>query len=140
MQPLAGGDEFVGWGQAGVVSELSRTGALTFDMHFAQPANSYRAFRIVWHAQPASAPALTAIRSGDDGTSLSASWNGATDVASWRVRAGASAAALGLIRTYPSQGFETAISAPTVAPFVSVQALSARGVVLGTSAVVHAGG
>jgi hypothetical protein len=64
------------------------------------------------------------------------SWNGATDVASWTVLAGASAKQLAAVGTYPDSGFETAISAPTVGPDVMVEAISTSGQVLHDSAVV----
>jgi hypothetical protein len=40
----------------------------------------------------------------------------ATGVASWRVLAGTSPTRLAAIGIYPTQGFETAIAAPTEAP------------------------
>jgi hypothetical protein len=52
MQALPGGDVFVGWGQAGDVSEFSTAGVLTFDMHLAAPASTYRAYRYPWNGQP----------------------------------------------------------------------------------------
>jgi hypothetical protein len=134
-QLLSNGDEFVGWGQAGEISEFSPSGQLAFDMHLAAPANTYRAFRYVWNAQPLTHPALVAT-AGSKTTQLYASWNGATDVAGWRVLAGNSPSALTAIVTYPSSGFETTITAPTTAPYVGVQALSASGSVLQSSAIV----
>ncbi|MGH2852152.1 MAG: arylsulfotransferase family protein, partial [Solirubrobacteraceae bacterium] len=134
VQPLANGDSFVGWGQAGEVSEFSPTGTLTFDMHFAAPTNSYRAFRHPWSGHPVTQPALAASGAGAD-TQIYASWNGATDVAQWRVLAGATPSSLQQIGVYPTQGFETAITAPTTAPYVRVQALAANGTLLRTSRV-----
>jgi hypothetical protein len=66
-------------------------------------------------------------------TRLYVSWNGATDVASWQVLAGASLTSLATIGSYPSTGFETAILAPTVGPYVCVHAISASGAVLNTA-------
>jgi Arylsulfotransferase (ASST) len=136
VQILPNGDDFVGWGQAGEVCEFSPQGALTFDMHFAQPANSYRAFRYPWSAQPLNQPALVAGPSAGGRNELYASWNGATDVASWRVLAGASPHSLATVGTYPASGFETAIAAPTQGRYLRVQALSSSGGLLRTSAVV----
>jgi hypothetical protein len=135
-QLLSNGDDFVGWGQGGEVSEFSPTGQLTFDMHLAPPASSYRAFRYVWNAQPVPQPALAAGTPGSGVTELYASWNGATDVASWRLLAGSSPTTLATVGTYPSTGFETAIAAPTTAPYLRVQALSATGSLLRSSRVV----
>jgi hypothetical protein len=52
------------------------------------------------------------------------------------VLAGTSPTTLAAIGIYPTQGFETAIAAPTAAPYVRVQALSADGSLLRSSRVV----
>ena len=44
---------------------------------------------------------------------------------------------LAVVGIYPTQGFETAIAAPTTAPYVRVQALSADGSLLRSSRVVQ---
>ena len=98
--------------------------------------STYRAFRYPWHGQPLRQPALRATSPSDGVTHLWASWNGATDVASWRVLAGTSRATLKLVATYPATGFETAIDAPTTAPVVRVQALSGAGHLLRSSRLV----
>ncbi len=67
-----------------------------------------------------------------------ASWNGATEVASWRVLAGSSASALAPVATVARHGFETAIKVSSAGPYVQVQALDASGNVIGTSAAVKA--
>lgn len=137
VQRLRNGDDFIGWGQIGEESELSPGGQLTFDMKLAAPANSYRAYRYVWSSDPQGQPALRVATPHKGSVALWASWNGATNVAAWRVLAGPSAKALRSLKTYPSQGFETAITAPTAAPYVRVQALSSHGALLRSSAVVH---
>jgi Arylsulfotransferase (ASST) len=136
VQRLANGDDFIGWGQTGEVSELSPTGQLTFDMHLAPPGGTYQASRVVWSAQPVTQPALAAAGPVHGVTQLYASWNGATGVANWRVLAGTSPTTLAVVGIYPAQGFETAITAPTTAPYVRVQALSADGSLLRSSRVV----
>ena len=65
-----------------------------------------------------------------------ASWNGATQVASWRVLAGASPTQLAPVATAADAGFETAIATPGAAPYVEVQALEAAGAVIGTSKTI----
>ena len=71
-----------------------------------------------------------------------ASWNGATDVASWRVLAGSSPATLTPARSAPRSGFETAISLPAAiaGPYLAVQALDGSGAVLGVSPAVKISG
>jgi hypothetical protein len=72
---------------------------------------------------------------GGHGASVYASWNGATDVASWRVLAGASAGALAPSGQAARRGFETRISLAHLAAgvYVEVQALNAAGAVIGES-------
>jgi hypothetical protein len=67
-----------------------------------------------------------------------ASWNGATEVSAWRVLGGSSRDSMRSLGTARKQGFETQISVAS-APYVCVQALSAKGRVLGTSKVVPIG-
>jgi hypothetical protein len=136
VQQLSNGDDFISWGQSGEVSELSPAGQLTFDMRLAPPGGTYQAFRVVWNAQPVTQPALAVAGPVHGITQLYASWNGATGVAGWRVLAGTSPSNLALIGIYPTQGFETAIAAPTTAPYIRVQALSATGSLLRSSRAV----
>ena len=75
---------------------------------------------------------------GAAGTVAYASWNGATDVASWRVLAGPSPSSLAPVATSPRTGFETAIPLPgaTAPGYAQVQALDGSGAVIGVSAAV----
>jgi len=70
------------------------------------------------------------------GSAVAVSWNGATNVASWRVLGGASASALAPVAGAAKAGFQTTISVPAGATFLAVQALDASGAVLGTSHTV----
>ena len=137
IQELSNGDSFVDWGQAGEISEFSPGDTLTFDMHLSAPANSYRAFRESWQAQPATRPAL-AVRAAGRRTEVWASWNGATNVTAWRVLAGNSQHRLHIVGTYPASGFETAVSAPTAKRLVRVQALGDGRVLLRNSPLIAA--
>jgi hypothetical protein len=69
---------------------------------------------------------------------LYASWNGASELAAWRLLAGASPSAPAPTGTVVARtGFETAIAlAPAAGPYVAVQALDAAGAVIGVSAAV----
>ncbi|MGH2887720.1 MAG: arylsulfotransferase family protein, partial [Solirubrobacteraceae bacterium] len=69
-------------------------------------------------------------------TNVYVSWNGATQVASWRVLAGASSSSLQAVVSSTRQGFESQI-AIAAQPYVAVQALDAAGHTLATSSVVH---
>jgi hypothetical protein len=148
VQALTNGDWMVGWGQAGYLSEVNPSGQVLFNAHLPPDWESYRTFALPWAAQPAEPPVVSVTRSaapsprasgssaGASGSSVYASWNGATNVASWRVLAGSSASSLTPVMTAAKTGFETAIPLPgTVAgPYVAVQALDASGAVIAVSA------
>ena len=58
VQQLANGDQLVGWGQIGLVSEFSPDDALTFQLKLPANVESYRAYRFPWTAQPATPPVV----------------------------------------------------------------------------------
>jgi hypothetical protein len=133
LQRLPNGNAFIGWGSTGYFSEHGPGGDLRFDARFTDRDNgSYRAYRFPWTGRPGGPPAAAAERRGARVT-VYASWNGATEVARWRVLAGPTAGALAPVATGPRRGFETALTVGSREPFVAVQALDARGEVLGTS-------
>ncbi len=139
IQQLPGGNMFVGWGSEPYFSEYSPTGQLLFDGHMHGSYESYRTYRFPWVGTPATAPAIAAVTSPTDpgGTAtVYASWNGATQVASWRLLAGPSPAQLAPVATAADTSFETALATPGAAPYVEVQALEASGAVIGTSKVI----
>jgi hypothetical protein len=142
IQGLPGGDFFVGWGPVPYFSEFSASGQLLFDAHLPPLYQSYRGFRAPWTGTPTEAPAIAvaAAATGKSGAAgaldVYASWNGATQVASWRVLGGASAKALAPVAAAPRGGFETTIPTPGALGYVAVQALDATGNVLGTSKVI----
>jgi hypothetical protein len=62
-----------------------------------------------------------------------ASWNGATEVAAWRLEAGPTAGALAAAGTERRTGFETTIPKPKGTRYVRVTALDKHGKTLGVS-------
>jgi hypothetical protein len=138
VQDLSNGDVFLGWGQQPYFSEENSAGQQIFDAHFTVPTSSYRAYRFRWSAQPPTTPAIAVASSSSGAPELYASWNGATDVAAWRVLAGSSASSLTPIGRAGRRGFETAIPPGSEAPFLEVQPLGSSGNVLATSGVVSA--
>ncbi len=139
VQALANGDWFLGWGQLPEFSEFNAAGELLFDAHFPAGTQSYRDLRFPWTGMPGHPPTFV-LR----GATVYASWNGATQVAGWRVLSGPTATSLTPIAKVERSGFETAIPVPTgaVGSYVTVQALNAAGAVIGTSqtsSVVGAG-
>jgi Arylsulfotransferase (ASST) len=137
VQPLPSGNLFIGWGAEPWFSEFSSSGQLLFDAHMPPGDQSYRAYRFPWTGTPTGAPAVAASASSSSApVTVYASWNGATEVASWRVLAGPSAKQLAPVASGARSGFETAIATPGAEAYVQVQALNAAGAVLGTSAAV----
>jgi hypothetical protein len=130
-QRMANGDTLVGFGGKPYIAEFTRDGRVVLDAKLVV-GDFYRAYRFPWHARPATKPTVV-VRDGK----AYVSWNGATDVAQWEVRAGDSSRALTSIAKAPKRGFETAIRLDTDATLVSVTALDARGTPLGTSRVVE---
>jgi arylsulfotransferase ASST len=139
LQLLAGGHAFAGWGGKNPrFSEFAADGTLLFDEIFVSPNNSsYRAYRFAWSGHPTDRPAAAATTTGAT-TTVYASWNGATEVARWRVLSGAAPNALGAGPTVARTDFETAIPLRKAAKLVQVEALDRSGKVIGRSTVVAA--
>jgi hypothetical protein len=140
LQVTPEGDWMVGWGQAGYFSELAPSGQVLFNAHLPPDWESYRTFVFPWTGDPTQPPALAALRSpgAHGGVSVYVSWNGASEVVSWRILAGSSARALAAVSSAPKGGFETAIALPAadVGPYFAAQALNAAGDVIGVSLAV----
>jgi hypothetical protein len=152
-QVLDNGGLFVDWGSEGRVTEFSAAGDVVFDASFA-PAESYRAYRFAWEAQPTEPPdvVVTPVHEGSDGgddgagsddgdpqLEVAMSWNGATEVASWRVLAGEDADDLAPAAEVHKDGFETTTRIDQAAD-VAVEALDAGGEVLGRSDTITVAG
>lgn len=135
VQRLPNGDRLIGWGQQPYLTEYGPKGRPILDARFVGDTSSYRAYRFPWTGVPAAPPAIVASKT-TQGTTLFVSWNGATNVASWRVLAGGSATAMQTVETVPDTSFETAINLPTVS-YAAVQALDANGRTLASSVTVQ---
>lgn len=141
VQALAGGDWMVGWGQAGYLSEINSSGQVLFNAHLPPDWESYRTYIFPWSGHPLQAPsvAVAPASSAHGAATVYASWNGATEVSTWRILAGSSKGSLTPVSSAAKSGFETAVALPTPAGpprYVQVQALGAGGAVIGVSAVV----
>jgi hypothetical protein len=140
VQILPNGNVFVGWGSEPFFSEFSRDDKLIFDASFPPELESYRAFRFPWKGQPENAPAAVAEVGSEGHVTLYVSWNGATEVATWEVLAGAGSDQLESVGSAPRKGFETAITLQTDEPYVAVKATDGSGRVLGTSKTLKLAG
>jgi hypothetical protein len=134
MQVLANGNVFVGWGRSLTISEFSKEGELLFDAILPPENRTYRAFRFPWSGQPDEDPAVAAESGSDGKVTVYASWNGATEVASWQALAGPDPERLKPVGSaVPREGFETAITVHAAEPYVAVRAKHGSGEVLGTT-------
>ena len=143
VQTLADGDSVVGFGGVPEISEFAADGSLLFDAHLPYDMIFYRAYRSPWSGQPLSPPAVAANFNNVGETIVHMSWNGATDVAKWRVLAGTRRGSLTAQATVPLTGFESSTvlvggeldggGAFKPESYVAVQALSSSGRLLGTS-------
>jgi hypothetical protein len=142
-QFLPDGHVVVGWGGWPYVTEFARNGRVLFDAYFGhgkpagEDADSYRAYRFVWHGRPTDRPAL-AVRQRPAVAVLFASWNGATEVTRWAVLAGSDPDTMQRIGTWAKSGFETPITVQSDAKYFAVEAVAADGKTLGGSTAVEA--
>ena len=138
MQSLPNGNVFIGWGSEPVFSEFSGDSELLFSANFPPEVESYRAFRFPWSGHPDDVPAVAAELGPDGEVTVYASWNGATEVATWEVLAGPGPDRLKPVGSVARDGFETAIAVSTTEPYVSVRARDSSGRALGTARAIKA--
>ncbi|MGO9496628.1 MAG: MFS transporter [Solirubrobacteraceae bacterium] len=136
LEPLANGNELVGWGSSPFITEYSASGDMLLDARLPGSDITYRAQLEPWVGQPLTPPAAAA-RQKAGKTTVYASWNGATQVASWKVLDGASGQTVAVAA---KSGFETAIPVGQSHKTFKVQALDAHGHVLGSTGPFSAGG
>ena len=134
---LPGGNWLMGYGGLPNFTEYDPSGHVLLDGTLGKNVQDFRTYLAPWSGHPRGAPAL-AVSKGSGSLTVYASWNGATEVASWRVLAGPSSGALAPVTTAPRHGFETQIKVASPGPYAQVQALDAQGNVIGTSAAVKA--
>jgi hypothetical protein len=126
FEELDNGNVLVGWGSEPYYSEYTRDGELLYDAGFSGGI-SYRAFRQEWRAAPVEPPKFVL----EDDTAY-VSWNGATEVASWRFLAGRNAKSATEVAVVDREGFETSAPMPDRA-YIAAQALDSSGRVLATA-------
>jgi hypothetical protein len=143
VQLLPDGNWFVSWGGEPYFTEFNASGAMIYDAHMpleqissahGEHTNSYRAYKVEWSATPSWPPAIAAESHGS-GLTVYASWNGATQVAKWKVMGGSSPSQLAQVGSAARNGFETSINVRSE-PYVEVQALDSSGNVIGHSAAI----
>lgn len=133
---LPGGDWLMGYGNLPNFTEYDSSGRVLLDGALGRGVQDFRTYLSPWTARPADPPAIVAKRTGSS-TTVWASWNGATDVASWRVLAGEAPTSLRQRARTSSSGFQSSIAIPGRYAYVAVQALDAANRPLRSSPVIR---
>ncbi len=109
-QRLPNGNTLIGWGSAvsPLLTEVEPDGTKAMEITLDAPQVSYRAFRFTWHGFPTWPPALV-VQTTSGTPQLFFSWNGATEIASYRVYAGKTPLPTTLIAEQPKTSFETSL-------------------------------
>ncbi|EAW12330.1 arylsulfotransferase family protein [Aspergillus clavatus NRRL 1] len=139
------GRVLVGWGHSAAFTEFTATGDLLCDVHFGASAFftfgrivSYRAFKGSWVGRPQTIPDAVVL-----GDHVYVSWNGATEVATWRLEVwdanDVEVSTFNVVAHFAKSGFETEIGVPDElgSPLFRLAALDAESNVLGYTEVLQ---
>jgi hypothetical protein len=126
----ANGNTLISWGTNARITEVTPGGRVAFALRLGR--YTYRTVRSGWKGLPPGRPLVEA-RLRANGTTVWASWNGATEVRRWRVLAGTSPAALRPVGSFGFVPLETRMELGMAASYLAVQALDSAGAVLGES-------
>ncbi|WP_422933102.1 arylsulfotransferase family protein [Sinomonas sp. P47F7] len=136
VQFLDDGHYFVGWGSDPSATEFDAAGNAVFEATNIG-SGSYRVYRSTWTAAPSTVPDVAVLPGNGSTMQAYASWNGATEVASWRFLTGSDAGSLAQAVSVKRTGFETTAEV-AAASYLAAEALDSRGNVLERSAVIKA--
>lgn len=142
VQRLPDGNSMIDWGTnlTPNITEVQPDGTPVFQIDFGGPDVSYRAFRFPWHGYPTWPPALV-LQSTNNELTLTFSWNGATDVTSYRVYGGNTSSPGNLVAEQPkAAGFETSLVVPDAQNaycYYQVLPIDANGKTTQSSAVIR---
>jgi arylsulfotransferase ASST len=136
MQALANGNVLIGWGSEPYLTEFGPDGKVEFDARLPHGGQNYRAFRFPWRGKPVLPPRVAYRFAHGKGT-LYATWNGATEVAAWRLETGPRPGALVAAGAVPRRGFETALEVPRGHLWGRAVAIDGSGHELGRSKTVR---
>lgn len=126
MQTLDNGNVFIGWGSGPRVSEFTHEGEMIFDMRY-QAGVSYRGYRVDWTGRPQRPIDYLLEDAADGSLTCFVSWNGATEIAEWRVITDSA----GEVARVSKDGFESELTGIPMAAYMEVQALNSAGQILG---------
>ena len=120
VQMMPNDNVLVGWGTAPYITEYRGDGKVLWDARLPNGGENYRALRLPWTGRPVRRPdAKVEFIKGQH--LVYASWNGATELAQWRVTAARETT------VHPRTGFETEIVSPPGAKTLSLTPLDAKG-------------
>ena len=136
VQVFPDSNVLVGWGTTPYVTEYTPDGHVVFDAHLPYGGENYRTLRVPWVGRPTQPP--TAVyRHAAGSRSVYVSWNGATEVKTWRLDTGAKPGALSDGPKAPRVSFETELPVPSGAKYATAVALDKDGKELGRSQVIR---
>lgn len=119
----------------------SPLGSLLMTAKLRAGMGSYRDFKSPWIGRPAQPPDVYSFAVRDDqklGTVVHVSWNGATEVARWKLwHSDSEGRLLELLTEVSRQGFETVMRTAVFACYVLVEAVDNEGASLGKSRVTE---
>ena len=138
MQVLANGNAFVGWADDSHISEHLADGSeIVLEAVLPARIQSYRSFKFPWVGRPKQPPDVHSetVWGDDHGmeTTISMSWNGATEVREWGVYGYDDEGKEVHIATVPQEGFETTVTYSGLVANVYAEARDRNGNLLGTS-------
>ena len=108
VQRLPNGNTIIGWGSAltPAITEVKPDGSKAFELVLGNSMASYRAFRFPWVGHPTTPPVLVSDASSGNPT-LYYSWNGATEIKSYKVYGGVTPDTMSFLTEQTKTGFET---------------------------------
>ncbi|SMX67206.1 MULTISPECIES: arylsulfotransferase family protein [unclassified Brevibacterium] len=134
LQELDNGNVFIGWGSEPYFSEFTSDGKLLYDATFTGGSN-YRAYRFDWEATPSAPPTATKSEPSEGITRVHMSWNGASEVAAWRILSGDDEEQLEETAVVDRTGFETAADITPAGSRIVVEALDEEKEPIGSTTV-----
>ena len=145
MQVLDNGNVFMGWSERALQSEHSPDGTLLMESIFAVDwFGSYRNYKFPYVGRPSTTPdvksvayMLDADREPNPVTLVFVSWNGDTEVKTWKLYGSTgSKDNFEEIDSVERNGFETAFSQDKYYKYVSLKGFDKHGEVLGESGII----
>jgi len=138
-QLLSDGNVFTGWGSLKYCTEFAPNGQVVWDMEYSARNVSYRCYRDPWSGSPGAGAIGVKSQAVGGNSEVWVSWNGDTQVRTWRVLAGEGSGPLAFKADVPRDGFETDIPITGQPARFRLVGLDADGKVLGRSKVNRLG-